>query len=140
MPKVNAYLSFDGTAAEAMRFYEKALGAKLDVLVKVSDVPNAASMSGADADKVLHAQLSFGNGNVLMASDSIGGRPYEGMKGFSVALAFEEANDAKRAFDVLAKGGMAILPLQPSFFAKAFGMLIDRFGTPWAISGGTPQN
>ena len=139
MPKITPYLSFDGTTAEAMRFYETVLGAKLDVLLRYSDVPNAASTPGADQDKVLHAQLSLGNGDTLMASDWTGGKPYEGMKGFSVALAYEEAGDARRVFDALAKGGFAILPLQPSFFAKTFGMLVDRFGTPWTISGGTPQ-
>jgi len=139
MPKINTYLSFDGTAAEAMRFYEKALGAKLDMLMKFADTPNAAQMPRAAADKVMHAQLSFASGDVVMASDWIGGRPYEGMKGFSVALTYEEAKDAERVFDTLVKDGMAILPLQPSFFAETFGMLIDRFGTPWSVSGGTRQ-
>src|SRR5580765_5168461 len=139
MPKINTYLSFDGTAAEAIRFYEKALGAKLDMLMRFADTPNAAQMPKAMADKVMHAQLSFSNGDVLMASDWIGGRPYEGMKGFSVALAYEKAKDAQLVFDTLVKGGMAILPLQPSFFAETFGMLIDRFGTPWSVSGGRRQ-
>jgi PhnB protein len=75
-----------------------------------------------------------------MASDWIGGRPYEGMKGFSVALSYETANEAQTAFDQLVHGGMAILPIQQSFFAEAFGMLIDRFGTPWTISGGARQS
>lgn len=139
MPKINTYLSFDGTAADAMRFYEKALGAKLDMLMRFADTPNAAQMPKAMADKVMHAQLSFANGDVLMASDWIGGGPYEGMKGFSVALSYEEAKDARRVFDTLVKDGMAILPLQPSFFAEIFGMLIDRFGTPWSVSGGPRQ-
>lgn len=87
----------------------------------------------------MHAQLSFANGDVLMASDWIGGTPYQGMKGFSVTLAYVTAEEAERAFDALAKDGMVLLPLQPSFFAKSFGMLVDRFGTPWSISGGAGQ-
>ncbi|MGE4250878.1 MAG: VOC family protein [Parvibaculaceae bacterium] len=139
MPKLNPYLSFDGTTGEAMRFYEKALGARLDALMTFGDMPEAMRMPGANADKVLHAQLSFGNGAVLMASDWIGQTPYQGMKGFSVALAYDTADEAKRAFDVLASDGAILLPLQPSFFAKSFGMLIDRFGTPWSISGGATR-
>ncbi len=61
------------------------------------------------------------------------------MKGFSIALGYETASEARRVFDALAKGGMVIMPLQPSFFAEAFGMAIDRFGTPWTISGGTKR-
>lgn len=139
MPKVNTYLSFDGTTSEAMRFYEKALGAKLDALMKFGDVPETMRMPGVKAERVMHAQLSFANGDVLMASDWIGGTPYQGMKGFSVALAYATAEEAKRAFDALAKDGMVLLPLQPSFFAKSFGMLVDRFGTPWSVSGGAGQ-
>ena len=137
MPKVDTYLSFDGTAAQAMRSYEQILGAKLEILMKFGDAPSGMRGPPGSDDKVMHAQLSFKNGDRLMASDWIGGHPYEGMKGFSVALSYETASEARTAFDGLVKGGMAILPIQQSFFAEAFGMLIDRFGTPWTISGGT---
>jgi PhnB protein len=140
VPKVDTYLSFDGTAAEAMRFYEQVLGARLDVLMKFGDAPNGTRVPPGSNDKVTHGQLSFENGDRLMASDWIGGHPYEGMKGFSVALSYETASEARTAFDALVRGGMAILPMQQSFFAEAFGMLIDRFGTPWTISGGTRQS
>lgn len=139
MPKINTYLSFDGKAAEAMRHYEKLLGAKLDSLMRVGDMPDAARMPGASPDRILHGQLSFADGGVLMASDRMGGGAYEGMKGFSVALTYETAEEAKRVFNALAEDGMVLVPLQPSFFAKAFGMLIDRFGTPWTITGGAAQ-
>jgi PhnB protein len=135
VPKVDTHLSFDGTAAEAMRFYEQVLGARLDVLMKFGDAPNGTRVPPGGNDKVMHGQLSFEGGDRLMASDWIGGHPYEGMKGFSVALSYETASEARAAFDALVKGGMAILPMQQSFFAEAFGMLIDRFGTPWTITG-----
>lgn len=137
MRKLSTYLSFDGTASEAMRFYEKALGAKLDRLFKYGDLPKTTQSPSGSPDKVLHAQLTFANGDVLMASDQVGGAVPEGMKGFSVALDYATEQEAKRAFDALASGGNVVVPLQPSFFAKAFGMLVDRFGTPWMISGGT---
>ena len=53
---------------------------------------------------------------------------------------FDARLKALTAFDALVRGGMAILPMQQSFFAEAFGMLVDRFGTPWTISGGTRQS
>ena len=140
MPKLTAYLSFDGKAAEAMHFYEEALGGKLDLLLKVGDVPEAAThLPKTASEKILHAELSLKSGDVLMASDWMAPKPYEGMKGFSVALNCEAAQEARRIFETLAEGGATLLPLQPSFFAEIFGMLIDRFGTPWSISGGTRQ-
>ena len=136
MPKLDTYLSFDGTAAQAMRFYEQILGARLDVLMKFGDAPNGTRVPPGSNDKVMHGQLSFENGDRLMASDWIGGHPYGGMKGFSVALSYETASEAQAVFDALVRGGGTILPMQQSFFAEAFGMLVDRFGTPWTISGG----
>lgn len=137
MPNVETYLSFNGNAAEAMSFYERVLDARLDVLIRFGDVPNAAQMPPDSAGKVAHARLSFKDGGALMASDSIGGKRYEGMTGFSVALTYETATEAERAFNALAAGGMVFLPLQPTFFAETFGMIADRFGVPWSISGGT---
>jgi PhnB protein len=135
MPKINTYLSFDGSAAEAMRFYERTLGAKLGDLHKFGDMSNAEYAPPGSAGKIMHAQLSFKDGGTLMASDWIGTRPYEGMKGFSIALSYESNDEARLAFNALAEGGMTIMPLQPSFFAELFGMVTDRFGVPWAISG-----
>ena len=40
-------------------------------------------------------------------------------------------------FDALAKGGKVTMPLQKTFWVEAFGMVVDRFGTPWMVNGGT---
>ena len=71
-----------------------------------------------------------------MASDSMVGQPYGGMKGFSLSLVYPSVADAKRVFDALADGGRVSMPVQKTFWAEAFGMLVDRFGTPWMVSGG----
>jgi PhnB protein len=57
------------------------------------------------------------------------------MNGFSVSIVYPTAAEAKRVFEALAKGGQVIMPLDKSFWAEAFGMLVDRFGTPWMING-----
>jgi PhnB protein len=90
MPKVNTYLSFNGSTAEAMRVYEGALGAKLDVLFKFGDMPDAKQIPPGSAHKVMHAQLSFKDDGVLMASDCVGGLPYDGMKGFRLRSAMNQ--------------------------------------------------
>jgi len=71
VPKVDTYLSFDGTAAQAMRAYEQILGAKLEVLMKFGDAPSGMRGPPGSDDKVMHGQLSFKNGDRLMASDWI---------------------------------------------------------------------
>jgi len=87
------------------------------------------------ADRILHARLVI-DGRMLMASDAMVGQPYQGMNGFSLSLVYPKVADAKRVFEALAKGGKVTMPFQKTFWVEAFGMLVDRFGTPWMINGG----
>ena len=133
MPTLDAYVFFNGNCAEAMRFYERTLGGKLDMMTHAQS-PIADQVPPGSADRIMHARLTI-DGRNLMASDSMVGQPYGGMKGFSLALAYPTAAEAKRVFDALADGGQVTMPLQKTFWAEAFGMLTDRFGTPWMING-----
>jgi PhnB protein len=139
MPQLDAYLLFDGTCAEAMRFYERTLDGKLEVLMTQAQSPMAGQTPQASADRIMHARLVIGD-RVLMASDWMVDRPYEGMNGFSLSLIYPVVADARRVFDALAKGGQVTMPLQKTFWAEAFGMLIDRFGTPWMVNGAMTSN
>lgn len=133
MPQLNAYLTFDGNCADAMRFYERTLGGKLELMTH-GESPMAAQTPPGSADRIMHARLVL-DGGLLMGSDSMVGVPYQGMHGFTVSLVYPSAADAKRVFEALAQGGSVTMPLQKIFWAEAFGMLIDRFGTPWMING-----
>jgi PhnB protein len=70
---------------------------------------------------------------VLMGSDAPPGRQ-EDMKGFSVTLGIDDPKDAERIFHALAENGTVRMPIQETFWAVRFGMLVDRFGTPWMIN------
>jgi PhnB protein len=134
MSDLNAYLIFNGNCAEAMRFYERVLGGKLEVMMTACDSPAGAHVPPEAADQIIHARLAL-DGRRLMASDAMG-RPYEGMKGFSLALQYPTADEAKRIFDLLAEGGQVTMPLEKTFWSEMFGMVTDRFGTPWMVNGG----
>jgi PhnB protein len=127
------YLFFDGNCADAMRFYERALGGKLETLMTHADAPESAHVPPGNRDRVMHARLVF-DGGTLMGSDSMAGQPYQGMKGFSLSLTYKTPAEAQRVFDTLAKDGQVQMPLEKTFWADAFGMLVDRYGTPWMIS------
>lgn len=133
MPQIDAYLTFDGTCAEAMRFYERTLGGKLETLMTHAESPMADQAPPGSGDRILHARLVI-DGRALMASDSPPGGPYEGMNGFALSLNYADLAEARRVFDALSAGGRVNMPLQKVFWADAFGMLVDRFGTPWMIN------
>jgi len=133
MPASSAYLFFDGTCADAMRFYERALGGKLDLMTE-ADAPGGAKTPPGSAGRIMHARLVY-DGGTLMASDWIAEQPYERMQGFALSLGYPTVAEAKRIFDTLAEGGRVTMPFEKTFWASGFGMVADRFGTPWMVSG-----
>jgi PhnB protein len=133
MNQFDPYLVFDGTCTEAMGFYEKALGGKIEAMLTGAQSPMAGKMPGMD-DRVIHARLKV-DGQVLMACDSPTGEKYEGMKGFWVSLIYPTNDKARQAFDALAEGGKTIMPMQKTLWSEAYGMVTDRFGTPWMVQG-----
>ncbi len=135
MPHPIAYLAFNGNCAEAMRFYEAALGGKLEILMSGADSPMAAQIPKEVAHRILHARLALEVGGYLYAGDTPTHMPYQGIHGVSLALSYDSVAEAQRIFDRLAAGGKVTMAMQPSFWAKSFGMLIDKFGTPWIING-----
>jgi PhnB protein len=135
MADLNAYLLFNGNCAEAMRFYQKTLGGKLDMMTG-GESPVAAHIPPGNADKILHSRLLLDGGVELMASDDMANAPSEGMHGFLVSLAYPTAAEARKIFDALADGGQITMPWDKPFWSDGFGMLVDRFGTPWIVNGG----
>ena len=75
---------------------------------------------------------------VLMASDA---PPdfFRPAQGFSVCLSVAEIAEAERVFHALAEGGTVKMPIAETFWAVRFGMLVDRFGTPWMVNCEKPH-
>jgi PhnB protein len=135
MTQAIAYLAFNGNCADAMRFYERALGGKLEVLMSGADSPMAADIPKEFADRILHARLVLPGGGMLYAGDAPAHIPYEGIKGVSIAVDYATVAEAEKVFAALAAGGQTSMPMQPTFWAKRFGMCTDKFGTPWIVNG-----
>ena len=83
-------------------------------------------------DKVMHGSLTVGE-QVLMGGDVAPDR-YEEPRGFSLSLQIKSTTDAERLFFELAKDGRIVLPLEKTFWAARFGMIVDRFGIQWLIN------
>lgn len=136
MPSPIAYLSFPGTCAAAMHFYEAALNAKIKLLLPVSRTPLADKVPQDSAHLIMHAELALKDGGILNACDNFTQRPYEGIKGVHVLLNYESVSDAEKHFAALAEYGDITMKLEKTFWAQISGTLVDRFGTPWIINGG----
>jgi len=135
--QVNPYLTFNGNCEEAFKAYQKILGGEIAAMIPYEGTPGAEGMPAERRKKIIHARL-VGNGMVLMGSDAPPDR-YEPMKGFSVTLNTKKPAEAERIFNALADQGTVRIPLSETFFAVKFGMLVDKFGTPWMINCEKPR-
>jgi PhnB protein len=132
MMQSNIYLFFDGECEAAFKFYEQCLGGKIDAMMTYGDAPMSEEFPSEQRDRIMHANLTV-DSMVLMGSDT----PPDGFEkpqGFSVNLQFDDLVEAERIFQKLAENGTVRMPFQETFWSTRFGMLVDRFGTPWMIN------
>jgi PhnB protein len=132
--QVQSYLFFDGRCEEALEFYRKAVGARVDMLMRNKESPEPpppGMLPPGSENKVMHASLRI-RGDTLMASDG-NNSGQANFQGFSLSLAAKDDADAERLFAALSEGGQVRMPLTKTFFASRFGMIADRFGVPWMI-------
>ena len=125
------YLNFGGDCRAAFERYHAIFGGEL-VLLRMGDVPMDPAPAAEDADRIMHAALKLGD-DLLMASDAPAGE-FAAPTGMWVNYDATEVSEARRIFEMLGDGGTVTMPMAETFWSPAFGMCVDRFGTPWMIS------
>src|SRR5687767_7636422 len=130
--QVNAYLNTNGDGHEAVKLYERVLGAKIARLQTFGDIPGS-SAAPENKNRVIHALLQVGPG-VLMLSDGPSDRSVPTTSNAHVCLAFDDVADMDEKFQGLAEGGTVTMPLQDTFWGARFGMLTDRHGIHWMFN------
>jgi PhnB protein len=130
----NPYLFFGGNCREAFTRYEEIFGGELFVMTLADAPPGEHPVPPGKEHYVIHAALKFDDGGLLMASDDSMTESFGPVQGMMVSWSTPDGGEAKRVFEALAEGGNVTQPLIETFFSPAFGMCVDRFGTPWMIS------
>jgi len=130
--QLNPYLNFNGQCEAAFKFYEQCLGGKIVAKFTYGETPAAEHVSAESRDRMMHVRLVVGDA-VLMGSDSPP-ELFEEQKGMYVSLNIDSPAEAERIFHALAEGGSVRMPIEETFWAARFGMLVDRFGIPWMIN------
>jgi PhnB protein len=131
---VQPYLMFEGRCEEAIRFYQAAVGAEVQMLMRHKDSPEPAPpgmLPPGSENKVMHAALRIGDSVVLATDGRCTGKT--DFRAFSLALTAATVAEADRAFARLGDGGQVTMPLARTFWSPRFGMLIDRFGIAWMV-------
>ncbi len=111
--QVQPYLFFEGRTEEALEFYKKALGAKVEMLMRYKDSPEPQPPG-----------MCTGKPN---------------FQGITLSLDAANEREARRLFAALGEGGKVNLPLGKTFFSPAFGMVADCFGVSWMVIVAAPM-
>jgi PhnB protein len=135
--QISPYLNFNGNCAEAMRFYAEVLRGKDLRVMTFRDSPTAEQMASSEKDMVIHARFRVGD-FTIMGSDAPGGR-YNKPQGHAVCISADTPEEAERVFKALSEGGDVGMPIAETFWAQRFGMVTDRFGTPWMVNCEKPM-
>ena len=130
--KISPHLIFDGQCREAFVEYQRIFGGKLATLMTFGESPLAAGVDAKWHSRILHATLLL-DGAELNGADVLP-HDYRRPQGFSVILNVGDVERARETFASLAAGGQVNMPLQSTFWSPGFGVLVDRFGTPWEIN------
>jgi PhnB protein len=128
----NTYLNFNGDCQAAFKFYEQCLGGKITAMMTYGESPMAEQASPEQRDRIIHVHLTVGD-LVLMGADCPP-EYFDKPQGFNVNLQFDNVEEGKRIFNVLAENGTVKMPFEKTFWAERFGIIVDRFGTPWMIN------
>jgi len=144
--QLTPYLNFDGNCAEAFAFYARLFGGAIVHQSTFGEVPAGAGMPPlpeAARDRVMHVHLQLKEQS-LMGSDAMPAAPgqdpsscgggYQQPQGLWVSIQAADAAEGRRLFDALASGGQVAMPFAATFWSAGFGMVRDRFGTPWMVN------
>jgi PhnB protein len=130
--QVQPYLNFNGRCEEALQFYSKHLGAKIEMMMRFKEMPGLQQPGmTAPPDKILHAAFRVGDAQLLASDSHCTGKP--AFEGIALAVTARDDAEAKRLFGALSDGGKVQQPLIPTFFSSSFGMVDDRFGVSWMV-------
>lgn len=133
LTQVHPYLMFGGRCEEALEFYQKALGARVGMVMRFNESPDPTPpgmLAPGFEKKVMHSELHIGE-HLVMASD--GGSEKEKSSGVSLALSVTTEAEVDKLFTALSAGGQVQMPPGPTFWTKRFAMCTDRFGIGWMV-------
>ena len=131
------YLAFNGECDAAFKFYQQCFGGNIQTLMTYGESPMADQVPPEWRDRIIHASLAVGEA-ALLGADAPPDRDVK-PTGFCVSIQINDAEEAGRIFNALADNGTIQMPLQETFWAVRFGMVTDRFSTPWMINCGQAE-
>jgi PhnB protein len=132
--QVQPYLFLDGRCEEALEFYKKTLGAKVEMMMRFKENPDPmppGMVPPGSENKIMHSAFKIGDTTVMASDGRCLGKPT--FQGFSLSITAKDEAEADKLFAALGDGGQVQMPMAKTFFSSRFGMVADRFGVGWMV-------
>lgn len=133
--RLNPYISFDGTAKQALEFYKDVFGGELSM----NTYGEFGGEALPDPNKIMHGQLETNDGLTLMAADNPPDQPFTPGNNVAVSLSGEDSAELRGYWEKLSADGDVMVPLEKQMWGDEFGMCQDRFGVSWMVNINQPQ-
>jgi len=133
--RLNPYISFEGNAKDAMRFYKTVFGGTL----VINTFGEFGMKDPAIAKKVMHAMLETDNGFTLMASDLGPDMPHNAGDNITISLSGDDRDLLRGYWKKLTRTGEVTMPLEKQMWGDEFGQCRDKFGIAWMVNITQPQ-
>jgi PhnB protein len=133
--RLNPYISFDNNARQAMEFYKAIFGGNLTL----STFGEYGQPDAPIAENIMHAVLETNQGFTLMAADTPPEMTHNPGDNIAVSLSGDDVDELHRYWERLTDGGTVSVPLEKQMWGDEFGACTDRFGIPWLVNIGQPQ-
>lgn len=140
MARVSTYLNFQGNTEEAFEFYRAVFGTDyLSPIQRMGDVPadpNGPTLTEAEQQMVMHAELPILAGHVIMATDMVESMGHQVRVGNNTTINLEpdSREETQRLYDALSEGSTEFAPLADMFWGATWGTCLDRFGVRWMFN------
>jgi PhnB protein len=131
---LNPYLSFDGSARDAMTHYRDVFGGELTI----STFGDFGQAGTPIEHLVMHSQLTTPNGMTIMGADTPPGMDRHPGNTVTVVISGDEEELLRRYWDGLSAGGTVDVALEPQMWGDTYGQCTDRFGVIWQMNISTP--
>jgi PhnB protein len=128
--RLNPYISFPGTARQAMEFYEQVFGGTL----ALNTFGEFGGQDTPEANNIMHGMLETDSGFTLMGADTPPGMEYESGTSISVSLSGDDADELRRYWEQLSAEGTVTMPLEKQMWGDEYGSCVDQFGISWMVN------
>lgn len=138
--QVNVYLNFAGNTEEAFEFYRSVFGGDFTSVVRFKDMPmEGVTIPDADQVKIMHIGLPIGDGQTLMATDTLESLGQQLTPGNNVYVCVQpdSRDEADRIFSALSAEGEVGMPIAEQVWGDYYGDFTDKFGVKWMVNHST---